>query len=75
MVATLQMPWISAKILSDAVARAIVRAIHQHQREIIVPFQARALVYLNTLSPCLGDRIARLFHLEGWENVRRCMKH
>jgi hypothetical protein len=53
------------------VARAIVRAIHRRQPEVIVPFQARALVYLNTLSPRLGDWIARLFHLEGWENVRR----
>ncbi len=26
---------------------------------------------LNTLSPRLGDWIARLFHLEAWENVRR----
>jgi hypothetical protein len=75
MIAMLQVPWISAKILLDVVARAIVRAIHQHQWEIIVPFQARALVYLNILSPCLGDWIARLFHLEDWENVRRCMKH
>ena len=55
MIAMLQVPWISAKILLDVVARAIVRAIHQHQWEIIVPFQARALIYLNTLSPRLGD--------------------
>jgi hypothetical protein len=53
------------------VARAIVRAIHRRQPEVIVPFQARALVYLNALSPRLGDWIARLFHLEGWENVTR----
>lgn len=75
MVAMLQVPWISAKILLDVVARAIVQAIHRRQPKVIVPFQARALVYLNMLSPCLGDWIARLFHLEGWENVRRCMKH
>jgi NADP-dependent 3-hydroxy acid dehydrogenase YdfG len=68
MIATLQVPWISAKIPPKAVARAIVRAIHRRQPEVIVPFQARALLYLNTLSPRLGDWIARLFHLEGWEN-------
>lgn len=56
-------------------ARAILRAIDQRHPEVIVPFHARALVYLNTLSPRLGDWIARLFRLEGWENVRRCMKH
>jgi NADP-dependent 3-hydroxy acid dehydrogenase YdfG len=71
MIATLQVPSISAKIPPEAVAHAIVRAIHRRQPEVIVPFQARALVYLNTLSPRLGDWIARLFHLEGWENVRR----
>jgi len=51
------------------VARAIVRAIHRREPEVIVPFQARALVYLNTLSRRLGDWIARLFHLEGWERM------
>jgi NADP-dependent 3-hydroxy acid dehydrogenase YdfG len=68
MIADLQVPWISAKIPPEAVARAIVRAIHRRQPEVIVPLQAKALVYLNTLSPRLGDWIARLFHLEGWEN-------
>lgn len=69
MIATLRVPWISAKIPPEAVARAIVRAIRRRQPEVIVPFQARALVYVNTLSPRLGDWIARLFHLEGWENI------
>ncbi|MGD2206169.1 MAG: SDR family NAD(P)-dependent oxidoreductase [Anaerolineae bacterium] len=64
---TLRVPWISAKIQSRTVARAIVRAIHRRSPEVIVPFQARALVYLNTISPRLGDWIVRLFHLEGWE--------
>jgi NADP-dependent 3-hydroxy acid dehydrogenase YdfG len=71
MIATLQVPSISAKIPPEAVARAIVRAIHRRQPEVIVPFQARALLYLNTLSPRLGDWIARLFRLEGWEDIRR----
>lgn len=67
MIASLKVPWISAKIAPDVVARAIVRAIHRRQPEVIVPFQARALVYLNTLSPRLGDLAVRVFHLEGWE--------
>ena len=67
MIATLRVPWMSAKVPPEAVARVIVRAIRRRQAEMIIPFQARALVYLNTLSPRLGDWIVRLFHLEGWE--------
>lgn len=67
MIANLKVPRISAKISAEAVARAIVQAIYRQQPEVIVPLQARALVYLNTLSPHLGDWIVRFFHLEGWE--------
>jgi len=67
MIGELRVPWISAKISPEAVARAIVRAISRCQPEVIVPFQARALFYLNTLSPRLGDWIARAFHLQGWD--------
>lgn len=73
MIAFLKVPWISAKIAPEVVARAIVRAIHRRQPEVIVPRRARALVYLNTLSPRLGDLAVRLFHLEGWENEKRKM--
>lgn len=71
MSAMLQVPWISAKIPPEAVARAIVRALHRGQAEVIVPLRARSLVYLNTFSPRLGDWIVCLFYLEGWENIRR----
>jgi short-subunit dehydrogenase len=67
MIANLRVPWISAKIPPQAVARAIVRAIDRRLPEVIIPSYARAMVYLNTLSPRLGDWIARLFHLEGWD--------
>jgi short-subunit dehydrogenase len=66
MIAALQVPWVSAKIPPQAVARAIVAGIHRRSPEIIIPFTARALVYLNTLSPRLGDLVVRTFHLEGW---------
>jgi short-subunit dehydrogenase len=67
MISNLRVPWISAKIPPQAVARAIVRAIHRRSPEVIIPFPARVLVYVNTLSPHLGDWFVRLFHLEGWE--------
>jgi short-subunit dehydrogenase len=67
MIATLQVPWISAKISSQTVAQAIVRAIHRRSPEVILPLQARVLVYVNTFLPRLGDWFVRVFHLEGWE--------
>lgn len=72
MIESLRVPWVSAKIPPEAVARAIVRAIYRRQPEVILPLQARALVYLNTLSPRLGDWFVRKFHLEGWETAEPC---
>lgn len=67
MIAHLEVPWISAKIPPARVAKAIVRAIRRRQAEVILPSQARLLVYVNTLAPRLGDWFARVLHLEGWE--------
>ncbi len=63
----LEVPRISAKISPEAVARATVRAIQRNRAEVIVPFQARALYYLDTFCPRLGDWVVRMFRLEGWE--------
>lgn len=66
LIGSLKVPAISAKIPAEQVARAIVRAILRRQPEVIVPPHVRLLLYLNTFSPCLGDWVVRLFHLEGW---------
>ena len=71
MIADLQVPWISAKIPPEAVARAIVRAVYHPKPEVIVPRLAKMLVYLNTLSPRLGDWAVRAFRLEGWATEPR----
>lgn len=68
MIATLRVPRISAKISPDDVALAILRAIQHRSPEVIVPWYARALIYLHTLSPRLADRLVRLFRLRGWED-------
>ena len=68
MIAHLRVPWISAKIPADAVARAIVRSIYRRELEVIIPPIAKALVYLNTFFPRLADWAARVLHLEGWED-------
>ncbi len=71
MIAGIEVPWISAKIPPEAVAQAIVRAtLRGRPPEVIVPRLARALVYVNTLSPRLGDWLVRRFRLEGWEAAR-----
>jgi 3-oxoacyl-[acyl-carrier protein] reductase len=70
MIAHLRVPWISAKIPPEAVARAILRAIRRRPPEVIIPFQVRLFVYLSALFPSLGDWFTRQFHLEGWEEGR-----
>ncbi len=65
MIADLEVPWISAKIPPEAVARAILRAIRRNQAEVIVPFQARLLYALQCLAPKWADWVVRTFHLEG----------
>ena len=67
MIANLRFSWISPKIPPEAVASAIVRAVRKRQSEVILPLQARGLLYVSMVSPALGDWIVRAFHLEGWE--------
>jgi NADP-dependent 3-hydroxy acid dehydrogenase YdfG len=67
LIANLRVPWMSAKIPAESVARAIVHAIYRPRPEVIVPRLTLGLLYVNTISPALGDLIARMFHLEGWE--------
>lgn len=63
----LEVPGISAKIPAEAVARAILAAVQHRRAEVIVPARARLLMYLNWLSPRLGDWAVRRFRLEGWQ--------
>ena len=67
LIENLKVPWISAKIPPEKVARAIIKGIRRRAPEIIVPWQARLLLYAHVLSPRLADWGVRFFHLEGWE--------
>jgi NAD(P)-dependent dehydrogenase (short-subunit alcohol dehydrogenase family) len=70
MIEHLEVPIVSAKISADRVARAVVRAIEQGRRELIIPFSGpKFLVLANAFSPWLGDRLVRLFRLEGKEKT------
>ncbi|NLG52256.1 MAG: SDR family NAD(P)-dependent oxidoreductase [Chloroflexi bacterium] len=61
----IQVPWISAKISPETVARGIVRAIKKRQPVVITPLTGRFLYLIDTISPRIGDWIVRAFHLEG----------
>jgi len=67
LIGSLRVPAISAKIPPEAVAAAIIKALRTRPPEVILPFQARLLHYVNTCSPRLGDWFVRVLHLEGWE--------
>jgi NADP-dependent 3-hydroxy acid dehydrogenase YdfG len=58
---------ISAKLPPDRVARTITRAIQTRQVEVILPFQAKLLYYLNVFFPSLADTAVRWLKLSGWE--------
>jgi NADP-dependent 3-hydroxy acid dehydrogenase YdfG len=66
---TLRVPWVSAKLAPQDVARAIVRAVHRGSPEVIIPTTGRALVILSSLSPRTADWLVRVLHLEGWEEA------
>ncbi len=70
MIADLEVPWISAKIPPEAVARAVVQAIRRNRAEVIVPFQARLLYWVQCCAPKLADWVVRTFHLEGRPKAR-----
>lgn len=66
MIDDLDFHWISAKISPEAVARHIVKATKTRPAEIIIPFHARLLEYVNVLSPKLADWVVKIFILQGW---------
>ncbi len=65
LIPNLKVPWISAKIPPEPVARAIIGAIQHRRAEVVLPAQALALVWVNALSPRLGDWAVRTFKLSG----------
>lgn len=68
MISNLEVPFISAKIKPEKVARAIVKAMEHKKCEIIVPrFSPKLLMILNCLSPALGDWLVKIFRLSGKE--------
>lgn len=65
MVQDLDVPWISAKIPAERVARAVRRAIRRRRAEVLVPWHIRPLWWFDVLSPRLGDWLVRVLRLDG----------
>lgn len=70
MIAHLNVPWVSKKVSSERVARAIVRGLKRGHSEMIVPpVGPRGLVICNSISPRLADFLVQMFELEGREKA------
>lgn len=69
MIARLQVPWLTAKIPAEEVARAILGAVQRPRAKVIVlPWQSKPMHLLSYFIPLsLTDRLIRVFRLEGWE--------
>ncbi len=69
LVSDLEVPWISAKISPETVARAVLAGIRKRKPIVITPPQAGLLYYVNVFAPSLSDTLARYFRLEGWKRT------
>lgn len=70
MVADLNVPTVGPKMKPEKVANAVVRAINRRKAEVVVPrLGPGALLWLNFISPRLGDWAVRFFKLSGWEKT------
>jgi NAD(P)-dependent dehydrogenase (short-subunit alcohol dehydrogenase family) len=71
MIQNLKVPMVSAKISSEKVARAIVRAVRKRKAEVIIPYlRPKLLIVASAIWAPLGDWLVRLLRLEGVD-VRR----
>jgi len=62
----LRVPVVSAKISSEAVARAVLRGIRRRAAEVLVPYwTSKALVVVSALSARVSDWLIRILRLEG----------
>jgi len=68
MISQLAVPWISAKIPPEKVAKVIVKSLEKKKTEIIVPgLGPKFLVLVQTISPALADWLVNFFKLGGKE--------
>jgi NAD(P)-dependent dehydrogenase (short-subunit alcohol dehydrogenase family) len=70
MIQNLRVPFISAKISPERVARAILRAIRRRRAEVVIPFLGpKLLVIASSIWAPIGDWVVRTFKLGGVEET------
>jgi len=68
MIATLRLPRVSQRLSPARVSRAVLRAVRQRRREVVVSFLGpKTLILASAAWPALGDWLVRIFRLEGVE--------
>jgi dehydrogenase/reductase SDR family member 7B len=68
MIRDLALPMMSRRLPPGIVARAVVRAVRQRRREMIVSFAGpKLLIVASAVWPALGDWLVRIFGLQGVE--------
>jgi short-subunit dehydrogenase len=66
MIEDLEFPWISRKIASTRVARAVMQAVERDRAEVLIPYLGpKSLLLASAFSARLGDWLVRIFRLEG----------
>ncbi len=68
MIDNLTLPLMSRRLPPSAVAGAVIKAIRQRRREIILSFAGpKFLIVASSIWPALGDWLVRVFRLQGVE--------
>ncbi len=68
MIDNLALPLMSRRLPPSAVAGAVIKAIRQRRREIILSFAGpKFLIVASSIWPALGDWLVRVFRLQGVE--------
>lgn len=68
MIDDLALPLMSRRLSPSAVAKAVIRAVRQRRREIVLSFAGpKFLIVASALWPALGDWLVRIFRLQGVE--------
>lgn len=75
MIEHLELPLMSRRLPPSAVAQAVLKAIRQRRREIVVSFAGpKFLIVASSIWPAMGDWLVRVFRLQGVE-VQKGVQH
>lgn len=68
MIDGLELPLMSRRLPPSAVGRAVVKAVRQRRREVVLSFAGpKFLIVASAIWPALGDWLVRIFRLQGVE--------